>query len=94
MSPVVQAELHKAREELASLREGGADVASLQEQLAAARAEASGLRNSNEDVDYLQTQLRRTLRDNVELRHQVGGRAGQGRAGGDTGAGGGSIVRS
>jgi hypothetical protein len=46
-------------------------VAALQEQLAAAREEASGLRNNNEDVDYLQAQLRRTLRDNVELRHQV-----------------------
>jgi hypothetical protein len=67
-----QAELRQAQEDAAAVRAGSEDVASLQEQLAAAREEASGLRNSNEDVDYLQAQLRRTLRDNVELRHQVG----------------------
>uniref|UniRef100_A0A383V6C0 C2 domain-containing protein n=1 Tax=Tetradesmus obliquus TaxID=3088 RepID=A0A383V6C0_TETOB len=67
----LQAELRQAQEEAGALRAGNEDVASLQEQLAAAHEEASGLRNSNEDVDYLQAQLRRTLRDNVELRHQV-----------------------
>lgn len=69
--PHLQAELRQAQEEAGALRAGNEDVASLQEQLAAAHEEASGLRNSNEDVDYLQAQLRRTLRDNVELRHQV-----------------------
>jgi prefoldin subunit 5 len=66
-----QADLVKAQEDAAALREGSSDVASLQAQLAAAQEEASGLRNNSEEVEYLQAQLRRTLRQVVELQRQV-----------------------
>jgi uncharacterized protein YPO0396 len=66
-----QAELAKAQEEAASLRDGSSDVATLKEQLAAVQEEATGLRNNSEEVEYLQAQLRRTLRQVVELQRQV-----------------------
>jgi hypothetical protein len=78
---LVQAELVKAQEEAAALREGSSDVVTLQAQLAAAQEEASGLRSNSEEVEYLQAQLRRTLRQVVELQRQVGPGEGGGRVG-------------
>ncbi|KAF8072924.1 mapkbp1 [Scenedesmus sp. PABB004] len=67
----LQAELHAAQEDASALRQGSGDVAALRAELAAARAEASGRSADSEEVDYLQAQLRRTLRQVVELQHQV-----------------------
>lgn len=66
-----QVELSQLQEEAASLRASRGEVAALQVQLAAAQEEAAGLRNSSEEMEYLQAQLRRTLRQVVELQHQV-----------------------
>jgi cysteine sulfinate desulfinase/cysteine desulfurase-like protein len=68
---LLQGELAKAAEESAALRQGNTEVAALQAQLAAAQDEANKLRNNSEEVEYLQAQLRRTLRQVVELQHQV-----------------------
>eukprot|EP00775_Hariotina_reticulata_P013700 gene13700-13822_t len=67
----LQGELARAAEESAALRQGNTEVAALQAQLAAAQEEANKLRNNSEEVEYLQAQLRRTLRQVVELQHQV-----------------------
>eukprot|EP00879_Flechtneria_rotunda_P003417 GHRR01003645.1.p1 GENE.GHRR01003645.1~~GHRR01003645.1.p1 ORF type:complete len:678 (+),score=311.46 GHRR01003645.1:524-2557(+) len=67
----LQAELTKLHEEVGVLRQGNIEMAALQAQLTAAREEASGLRSNNDEVEYLQAQLRRTLRQVVELQHQV-----------------------